>query len=134
MESFLRPSNVIVHAYRERPPEAPQRLRVMASLERDALFADSDRELGMRPPTDSPGAGFGQPLIVALTQHVETDGGPYPAFLAAVHDPSRCERRLRGGDRQPVQYQRSTGGGGGRGARRCARTWLITPEVATTPP
>jgi hypothetical protein len=42
------------------------------------------------------------------------------AFLAAVRDPSRCERGPRGGDRQPVQYQRvrTAAAGGARGAAR----------------
>ena len=63
-------SNAVVHAYRE--AAKPGRIVVTAALEATRLrVAVSDRGLGMRPRTDSPGLGLGLPLIAQLATHLD---------------------------------------------------------------
>jgi anti-sigma regulatory factor (Ser/Thr protein kinase) len=68
-------NNVVVHAYRDRQAGTePGRVHVAVTLERDALVvAVSDEGTGMKPRTDSPGAGLGLPIIATLADRVEVD-------------------------------------------------------------
>jgi len=68
-------NNVVVHAYRDRDASTePGRVHVAVTLERDDLVvAVSDEGTGMKPRTDSPGAGLGLPIIATLADRVEVD-------------------------------------------------------------
>jgi anti-sigma regulatory factor (Ser/Thr protein kinase) len=63
-------TNAVLHAYRDR--ECPGDVHVRARLERDGVeISISDDGLGLRPRPDSPGVGFGMPLIADLADRVE---------------------------------------------------------------
>ena len=66
--------NVVVHAYRDGKPKDV----VLEGAVEDAklVLAVTDRGIGMSPHPDSPGLGFGLPLIGKVTDdlHVEANG------------------------------------------------------------
>ncbi len=62
-------SNVVVHAYADRPPGP---LDVCATLENDELTVIvRDEGPGIAPHPDSPGLGLGLPLIASLANSVQ---------------------------------------------------------------
>jgi anti-sigma regulatory factor (Ser/Thr protein kinase) len=62
-------ANAIMHAYRDRPE--PGRVRVCVEVDDECLeLAVSDDGIGMRPRVDSPGAGFGLPLMTGFADEV----------------------------------------------------------------
>jgi serine/threonine-protein kinase RsbW len=83
-------SNVVVHGYRDRPV-GEFTLAVDATNGRLRVTV-RDKGCGMRPRTDSPGAGLGLPLIarVAATLSVTTppDGGTEVEMTFPLHEPS----------------------------------------------
>ena len=89
-------ANVVVHAYVGF--SEPGTIRLTADAGPDGLIVEvSDQGLGMRPRRDSPGLGFGLPLIAATATSVETSQRPRGgsrlrmlfAFSAADTDRSR---------------------------------------------
>ena len=67
-------SNAIVHGYRESPDG---RITVTVEWGGDELrVIVRDRGTGMRPRTDSPGAGLGLPLIASLAETVSVSEPP----------------------------------------------------------
>jgi anti-sigma regulatory factor (Ser/Thr protein kinase) len=71
-------SNAIVHAYRDRPPDAdPGVVRVTVSVVADELLvAVADQGTGLQPRSDSPGAGLGFGLMATFADRMEVrDGG-----------------------------------------------------------
>lgn len=63
-------TNAVIHAYRDR--ERPGDVHVSASLDPDGVqISIADDGLGLRPRSDSPGVGFGMPLIADLADRVE---------------------------------------------------------------
>jgi stage II sporulation protein AB (anti-sigma F factor) len=69
-------ANAVMHAYRGRPE--PGRVRVSVELDEERLeLAVSDDGIGMMPRLDSPGAGFGVPLMTGFADEVvvECSGG-----------------------------------------------------------
>lgn len=67
-------TNAVVHAYRDDDPMAREAsFRVVAENDGDSVRVTvSDHGGGMRPRSDSPGLGFGLPLIASLSDAVET--------------------------------------------------------------
>lgn len=66
--------NVVVHAYRD---AGPGTVEIEGGVEDGKLIiAVADHGVGMSPHPDSPGLGFGLPLIGNVTDdlHVEADG------------------------------------------------------------
>ncbi|HEY1778094.1 MAG TPA: ATP-binding protein [Solirubrobacteraceae bacterium] len=71
-------TNVVVHAYRD--SEEPGRIEVAAAVAADELWVIiTDKGLGMRPRTDSPGLGLGLAIIAQMADGVDlvkpADGG-----------------------------------------------------------
>jgi anti-sigma regulatory factor (Ser/Thr protein kinase) len=66
-------TNVVVHAYRDRDPDAePGHVHVTVSVEGDEfVVAVADEGLGIAPRDDSPGAGLGLPIIASLADRIE---------------------------------------------------------------
>ena len=63
-------TNVVLHGYRDRPEPGP--IQIEAELDDDGLrLLVADEGSGMQPRPDSPGGGFGLPLIVAVTDSCE---------------------------------------------------------------
>jgi anti-sigma regulatory factor (Ser/Thr protein kinase) len=68
-------SNVVMHAYVDRPLPGPMRIR--ATHEDHRLIVEvEDDGVGIRPRIDSPGAGMGLALIAALATELEFASGP----------------------------------------------------------
>jgi serine/threonine-protein kinase RsbW len=62
-------TNVVVHAYEDSPTGS---MHMTAVVESDGMrVAIRDDGRGMRPRIDSPGLGFGVPLIAAVADEVE---------------------------------------------------------------
>jgi anti-sigma regulatory factor (Ser/Thr protein kinase) len=68
-------TNAVMHAYRDRPE--PGEVEVEIELEPSGPFhvRVRDQGVGMRPRGDSPGAGFGLPLITELASDVTIRSG-----------------------------------------------------------
>jgi anti-sigma regulatory factor (Ser/Thr protein kinase) len=65
-------ANAVIHAYRDRPE--PGRVRVSVEVGDESLeLAVSDDGVGMTPRPDSPGAGFGLPLMTGFADQVEVE-------------------------------------------------------------
>lgn len=65
-------TNAVIHAYRDRETGA---VRIFASVAGDALVVViSDDGPGVTPRADSPGMGWGLPLISQLATTVDIDG------------------------------------------------------------
>jgi serine/threonine-protein kinase RsbW/stage II sporulation protein AB (anti-sigma F factor) len=63
-------ANVVMHGYRDR--EEPGPVEVQAELADEGLrLVVADEGTGMHPRPDSPGGGFGLPLIGAVTDEFE---------------------------------------------------------------
>jgi len=76
-------TNAVLHAYRDR--ERPGDVHVRARLEHDGVeISISDDGLGLRPRPDSPGVGFGMPLIADLADRVEISYA-HPGTRIAAH-------------------------------------------------
>jgi anti-sigma regulatory factor (Ser/Thr protein kinase) len=74
-------TNVVLHAYRGR--RRPGRVRVRVEFLTTAIeITVSDDGPGMRPRTDSPGAGLGMPLIATLADRVEVVSGRGTSVVA----------------------------------------------------
>jgi anti-sigma regulatory factor (Ser/Thr protein kinase) len=68
-------TNVIVHAYRDRP--VPGRVVIEThAAPASLLLKIQDEGVGMAPRTDSPGLGLGLPLIERLSSHFDVRPGP----------------------------------------------------------
>lgn len=66
-------ANAVIHAYRDRSPGT---IEIVGSIEDGKLLLTiADHGLGMSPNPDSPGLGFGLPLIGQVVEdlHVEAD-------------------------------------------------------------
>jgi serine/threonine-protein kinase RsbW len=68
-------SNVVMHAYVERDGPGPMRIRTEHDDHR-LLVEVEDEGVGMRPRTDSPGAGLGLTLIATVAAELELARGP----------------------------------------------------------
>ena len=68
-------TNVVMHAYVDRPGPGPLRIRA-AHDDRRMLVEVEDEGVGLRPRLDSPGAGFGIALIATLAAELEFAHGP----------------------------------------------------------
>jgi anti-sigma regulatory factor (Ser/Thr protein kinase) len=76
-------TNAVLHAYRDR--ERPGDVHVCARLECGGVeISISDDGLGLRPRPDSPGVGFGMPLIADLADRVEISY-EHPGTRIAAH-------------------------------------------------
>jgi anti-sigma regulatory factor (Ser/Thr protein kinase) len=66
-------TNVVVHAYRDREPDAdPGHVHVTVGVEDGELLVFvADDGIGLSPRRDSPGAGLGLPIIATLADRVE---------------------------------------------------------------
>jgi anti-sigma regulatory factor (Ser/Thr protein kinase) len=66
-------TNVVVHAYRDRDPDAePGHVHVTVTVEGDELLVGiTDEGVGMTPRPDSPGAGLGLAIIATLADRFE---------------------------------------------------------------
>jgi anti-sigma regulatory factor (Ser/Thr protein kinase) len=65
-------ANAAMHAYRDRPE--PGRVRVSVEVDADTLELEvSDDGIGMRPRADSPGAGFGVPLMTGFADELAVE-------------------------------------------------------------
>jgi serine/threonine-protein kinase RsbW len=65
--------NVIVHAYRDRDPGT---IEIEGSVEDDKLLIIvADHGIGMSPNPDSPGLGFGLPLIGQVVEDLHVEAG-----------------------------------------------------------
>src|SRR3954454_23680356 len=63
-------TNVVLHSYRDRTNPGP--VEIEASLgSADLRVVVSDEGMGMGPRHDSPGGGFGLPIIAAVTDSYE---------------------------------------------------------------
>lgn len=63
-------TNVVMHGYREQ--STPGEVELEAAVRDDALHISvRDRGLGFKPRSDSPGAGFGLPIIAEVTDEFE---------------------------------------------------------------
>jgi serine/threonine-protein kinase RsbW len=71
-------TNVVVHAYRDRPAgDAPGVVRVAVVLDdAGAWVRVTDHGLGLRPRPDSPGLGFGLALIAHACDALEIEQRP----------------------------------------------------------
>lgn len=67
-------ANAVVHAYRDR---AAGQILVRGSVEGDKLvIVVTDDGIGMSPNPDSPGLGFGLPLITKVAEDLHVEAGP----------------------------------------------------------
>jgi anti-sigma regulatory factor (Ser/Thr protein kinase) len=67
-------ANVVVHAYRDRDAGT---IEIEGSVEDDKLLiVVADRGIGMSPNPDSPGLGFGLPLIGQVVEDLHVEAGP----------------------------------------------------------
>jgi anti-sigma regulatory factor (Ser/Thr protein kinase) len=74
--------NVVVHAYRDGRPGT---VEIEGSVEDDKLLiVISDHGLGMSPHPDSPGLGFGLPLIGQVVEDLRVEAGPTGTRLSMV--------------------------------------------------
>ena len=84
-------TNVVLHAYRDRPPG---RLRIAAALEDEELaVVVSDDGGGVRPRTDSPGLGLGLSLMAAVAHDLQitvADGANHVAMRFRLDGPPRA--------------------------------------------
>jgi stage II sporulation protein AB (anti-sigma F factor) len=65
-------TNAVIHAYRDQPGE----LRLEAHVEKDELLlVIADRGHGVRPRSDSPGMGFGLPIMAQVAKRFEIVSG-----------------------------------------------------------
>jgi anti-sigma regulatory factor (Ser/Thr protein kinase) len=87
-------TNVVRHAYRDRPDEGP--LEIVVEPERDCLtVVVADRGRGIVPNPASEGPGLGLPLIAALADALEIEHSPQRGsrlsmqFRAADHEGAR---------------------------------------------
>ena len=76
-------TNAVMHAYRDQTH--PGQVHISACLEESGVEVKvADDGLGLRPRDDSPGVGFGMPLIADLADRVEISPGP-PGTRVAAH-------------------------------------------------
>ena len=68
-------TNVVMHAYVDRPGPGPMRIRA-EQVDHRLLVEVEDDGVGLRPRVDSPGAGFGLALIASLAAELEFASGP----------------------------------------------------------
>lgn len=68
-------TNVVMHAYVDRPGPGPMRIRA-GRVDHRLLVEVEDDGVGLRPRVDSPGAGFGLALIATLAAELELANGP----------------------------------------------------------
>ena len=87
-------TNVVRHAYRDRPDEGP--LEIVVEPENDCLtVVVADRGRGILPNPSSEGPGLGLPLIAALADALEIEHSPQRGsrlsmqFRAADHEGAR---------------------------------------------
>ena len=87
-------TNVVRHAYRDRPDEGP--LEIVVEPDNDCLtVVVADRGRGILPNPSSEGPGLGLPLIAALADALEIEHSPqrgsrlYMQFRAAGHEGAR---------------------------------------------
>ena len=74
--------NVVVHAYRDGPPG---KVEITGSVEADKLVITvTDQGIGMSPHPDSPGLGFGLPLIGQVVEDLHVEAGPRGTCLSMV--------------------------------------------------
>jgi serine/threonine-protein kinase RsbW/stage II sporulation protein AB (anti-sigma F factor) len=66
-------SNVVIHAYRDRPGMLALRAEACQGEIRMKVVDEGD---GLTPRPDSPGLGLGLPLIARLTDRFEVNPGP----------------------------------------------------------
>jgi anti-sigma regulatory factor (Ser/Thr protein kinase) len=67
-------TNAVIHAYRD--DESPGLVHVSARVDDHGVeIAVADDGVGLRPRPDSPGVGFGMPLMADLADHIEMDSG-----------------------------------------------------------
>jgi anti-sigma regulatory factor (Ser/Thr protein kinase) len=65
--------NVVVHAYRDREPGT---IEIQGAVEDDRLLiVIADHGIGMSPNPDSPGLGFGLPLIGQVVEDLHVEAG-----------------------------------------------------------
>jgi len=66
-------TNVVIHAYRDRDPDSkPGEVHVTVTIDGEELLVSvTDDGTGMRPRSDSPGAGLGLPMIAKLADRFE---------------------------------------------------------------
>jgi serine/threonine-protein kinase RsbW len=66
-------SNVVIHAYRDRDPDSePGDVHVTVTIDGEELLVSiADEGMGMRPRSDSPGAGLGLPIIATLADRFQ---------------------------------------------------------------
>jgi serine/threonine-protein kinase RsbW len=78
-------NNVVVHAYSDRSDPGPMSVEAHVESERLAV-AVIDEGHGIQPRTDSPGAGFGMPIMaaVAATMRFERNG-PGPGAVVILN-------------------------------------------------
>jgi anti-sigma regulatory factor (Ser/Thr protein kinase) len=71
-------SNVVIHAYRDRDHASePGEVRVTVTIDGEQLVVSvADEGIGMRPRSDSPGAGLGLPIIATLADRFEVRQQP----------------------------------------------------------
>jgi serine/threonine-protein kinase RsbW len=68
-------TNVVMHAYVDRPGPGPMRIRA-GHVDQRLLVEVEDEGIGLRPRVDSPGSGFGLALIASLAAELEFASGP----------------------------------------------------------
>jgi PAS domain S-box-containing protein len=86
-------TNVVVHAYRDRPADAAGPMHVRAWVDGDALEVSiADEGCGVRPRRDSPGVGLGLGIIARTTDEFEVrdapEGGGELRLRFRLNDPS----------------------------------------------
>jgi anti-sigma regulatory factor (Ser/Thr protein kinase) len=75
-------SNCVVHAYRD---GSSGKIKLSGTVEDDKLtIVIADHGIGMSPNPDSPGLGFGLPLIGQVVEDLHVEGGPTGTRLTMI--------------------------------------------------